>query len=148
VRAEDSLPLPRLPAIHLIRRPIDYGSRLSPRPAFLTVPEYLSTLEPAQARVLRRILALVRKSVPGSSRVIHYGIPAFKQDRVFIYCAAFRKHIGIYPPVRNDAKLVAMLKPYANAKGNLCFRLDKPIPLSLIARVVKALARQYARHDK
>ncbi len=121
---------------------------MSPRPAFTTVQEYLTALEPAQAKVLRSILALVRKSVPGSSRVISYGIPAFKQDKVFLYCAAFRKHIGIYPPVRNDARLMAMLKPYANAKGNLSFPLDKPMPLPLIARVAKALAKQYARPGK
>jgi uncharacterized protein YdhG (YjbR/CyaY superfamily) len=121
---------------------------MSPRPTPTTVQEYLSALEPSQEKVLRSVLALVRKSVPESSRVISYGIPAFKQDRVFIYCAAFRKHIGIYPPVRDDARLVAALKSYANAKGNLSFPLDKPLPLPLIARVAKALAKQYAKVDK
>jgi uncharacterized protein YdhG (YjbR/CyaY superfamily) len=116
---------------------------LNPRPTFETIPDYLSALEPMQARVLRRVLALVRKSVPGSNRVISYGIPAFRQDKVFIYCAAFKRHIGIYPPVRSDARLVAKLKPYANAKGNLAFPLDEPLPLQLIAQVAKALAKQY-----
>jgi uncharacterized protein YdhG (YjbR/CyaY superfamily) len=116
---------------------------LNPRPTFGTIPEYLSALEPAQAKLLRRVLALVRKSVPGSTGVISYGIPAFRQDKVFIYCAAFKRHIGIYPPVRNDARLVAKLKNYANAKGNLAFQLDEPLPLQLIAQVAKALARQY-----
>jgi uncharacterized protein YdhG (YjbR/CyaY superfamily) len=115
------------------------------RPTHTTVQDYLVALEPDQARALRRILALIRKSVPGSQRVISYGIPAFKKDRVFIYCAAFKRHIGIFPPVRDDARLVETLKPYANAKGNLRFPLDAPLPLPLIARVAKALARQYAR---
>lgn len=117
---------------------------MSPRPAFATVADYLAALEPAQAKPLRRVLALVRKSVPNSARVISYGIPAFKQERVFIYCAAFKRHIGIYPPVRGDAKLRAALEPYANAKGNLSFPLDEPLPMALIARVAKALAQQYA----
>lgn len=118
---------------------------MSPRPTFTSVPDYLSSLEPAQARALRRVLALIQKSVPKSTRVISYGIPAFRLDRVFIYCAAFRRHIGIYPPVRGDARLAAALKPYANAKGNLAFPLDEPLPVALIARVAKALARQYQR---
>jgi uncharacterized protein YdhG (YjbR/CyaY superfamily) len=110
---------------------------MNTRQAFATVPDYLSSLEPEQAKALNRVLALFRKSFPGSQRVISYGIPAFKQDRVFIYCAAFKAHIGIYPPVRNDASLVKTLKPYANAKGNLRIPLDEPLPMPLIARVAK-----------
>jgi uncharacterized protein YdhG (YjbR/CyaY superfamily) len=117
---------------------------MSPRPVFATVADYLAALEPEQAKPLRRVLALVQKTVPRSSRVISYGIPAFKQERVFIYCAAFKRHIGIYPPVRGDTTLRAALKPYANAKGNLRFPFDKPLPTTLIARVAKALAKQYA----
>jgi uncharacterized protein YdhG (YjbR/CyaY superfamily) len=118
---------------------------MSPRPAFATVQDYLASLAPPQAKALRSVLSLVQESVPGAKRVVSYGIPAFKQDRVFIYCAAFKKHIGIYPPVQGDASLQAALKPYANAKGNLSLTLDEPLPLVLIAKVAKALAKQYAK---
>jgi uncharacterized protein YdhG (YjbR/CyaY superfamily) len=117
----------------------------SARPAFASVQEYLGALTPEQARILKRVLALVRKSVPRSTTVISYGIPAFRQDRVFIYCAAFKQHIGIYPPVRDNPRLQEALKPYANAKGNLRFPFDEPLPIALIARVAKALAKQHAR---
>jgi uncharacterized protein YdhG (YjbR/CyaY superfamily) len=118
---------------------------MSPRPVFKTASDYLASLDPMHAKVLRQVHAAVRKAVPDAVSVISYGIPAFKQDRVFIYCAAFKKHIGIYPPVREDARLKAVLKPYANDKGNLSFSLDEPMPLPVIARVAKALAKQYAR---
>jgi uncharacterized protein YdhG (YjbR/CyaY superfamily) len=118
---------------------------MSSRPRISSVPEYLALLSPDQVRVLKRLFALIRKSVPGSTQVISYGIPAFKQDRVFIYCAAFKSHIGIYPPVRGDARLIAALKPYANPKGNLRFALAEPMPYALIARVAKALAKAYTR---
>jgi uncharacterized protein YdhG (YjbR/CyaY superfamily) len=117
------------------------------RPSFASVQDYLAALEPSQSRALRRVLTLVRKTVPGSTRVISYGIPAFRQDRVFIYCAAFKRHIGIYPPLRTDMRLQAALKPFANAKGNLAFPLDEPLPLPLIARLAKALASQQTRSD-
>ena len=120
---------------------------MSGRAVFDSVQEYLTALTPEQSRTLRRVLALVRKSVPRSTPVISYGIPAFKQDRVFIYCAAFKRHIGIYPPVRGDARLQQTLKRYANAKGNLSFPLAEPMPLALIARVAKALAKQHAQPD-
>ncbi|HWL63287.1 MAG TPA: DUF1801 domain-containing protein [Steroidobacteraceae bacterium] len=121
---------------------------MSPRKTFATVPDYLSTLTPAQSKPLRSILALVRKSVPKAELVISYGIPAFRIDRAFMYCAAFKRHIGIYPPVRGDARLTRELKPYANAKGNLSFPLDEPMPMALIARVAKALAKQYAQGNR
>jgi uncharacterized protein YdhG (YjbR/CyaY superfamily) len=126
----------------LISTPRD---RMSSRPAFASVPDYLSSLEPAHSKALKSVLALVRKTVPKGEQVISYGIPAFRLGRVFIYCAAFKRHIGIYPPVRGDAKLAKDLKPYANAKGNLSFPLDAPMPMALIARVAKALAKQYAQ---
>lgn len=118
---------------------------MSPRPSFATVQEYLAALEPPQSRVLRRVLAQVRKSVPDSTRVISYGIPAFRHEGVFLYVAAFKRHIGIYPPLRSDVRLQAALRPYANAKGNLAFPLDEPVPMALIARLAKALASQYAK---
>lgn len=120
---------------------------MSSRPAFATVADYLASLEPQQAKALKSVLALVRKTVPEGKPVISYGIPAFSSGRIFIYCAAFKRHIGIYPPVRGDAKLEKDLKPYANTKGNLSFPLDAPLPMTLIARVAKALAKQYARPD-
>jgi uncharacterized protein YdhG (YjbR/CyaY superfamily) len=110
-----------------------------------SVREYVAILPPSHARVLKRVLTLVKRTVPRSEQVISYSIPAFKMDRVFMYCAAFKAHIGIYPPVRGDARLRAALKPYANAKGNLRFPLAEPMPYPLIARVAKALAKQYAR---
>lgn len=118
---------------------------MSARQTFATVPDYLAALAPTHAKILRGVLATVRRAVPSASPVISYGIPAFRMDRVFIYCASFKKHIGVYPPVRGDAKLQAALKTYANEKGNLAFPLDNPMPMALIARVAKALARESAR---
>jgi uncharacterized protein YdhG (YjbR/CyaY superfamily) len=117
---------------------------MSARSVFASHREYLASLAPDQAKILRRVLALVRKSAPRSTAVISYGIPAFRRDRVFIYCAAFKRHIGIYPPVKGDARLQTALEPYSNAKGNLSFPFDEPLPVALIARVAKALAKQYA----
>jgi uncharacterized protein YdhG (YjbR/CyaY superfamily) len=105
----------------------------------------VASLSAPQARVLKRVLALVKRTVPRSESVISYSIPAFKLDRVFMFCAAFKSHIGIYPPVRRDARLRAAVKPYANDKGNLRFPLAEPMPYPLIARIAKALAKEQGR---
>jgi uncharacterized protein YdhG (YjbR/CyaY superfamily) len=59
-----------------------------------------------------------------------------------VYFAAFKNHIGFYPPVSGDARLEKALSPYAGEKGNLRFPLDQPIPYGLIKRIVKVRANQ------
>jgi uncharacterized protein YdhG (YjbR/CyaY superfamily) len=59
-----------------------------------------------------------------------------------VYFAAFKKHIGFYPPVRGDAKLAKALSPYTGEKGNLKFPLDQRMPYGLIARLVKFRVKQ------
>lgn len=115
-----------------------------PRAKSSTVAEYVASLPPQSRAVLAKVRALVKKAVPGSRETISYGIPAFTLGRVFMYCAAFKSHIGIYPPVRGNAELAQKLKPYANAKGNLRFPLSDPVPYLLITQVAKALAKSYA----
>ena len=74
--------------------------------------------------------------------MISYRMPAFTLDGVIVFFAAFQKHIGLYPPVRNDARLEKAIAPYAGEKGNLRFPFDRPIPYGLIERIVKLRVRQ------
>jgi len=69
-------------------------------------------------------------------------MPAFTQNGVVVYFAAFKNHIGLYPPVSGDAKLEKDIAPYAGEKGNLRFPLNQPIPYELIERIVKLRVEQ------
>ena len=89
------------------------------------------------------IQSAVERAVPDAVRVVGYGMPAFRNRRIFFYFGAFKNHIGVYPPV-HDAALNAELAPYAGPKGNLTFKHNAPLPLDLIGRVAAALAKQYA----
>jgi uncharacterized protein YdhG (YjbR/CyaY superfamily) len=109
------------------------------------VHDYLAQVPAEPRRRLNAIRRLVRKSVPGAVETISYNIPAFRLERVFMYCAAFTGHVSIFPPVRNDAALMARLARYRNAKGNLRFDLAEPLPQALIGRIARVLARQSAR---
>jgi uncharacterized protein YdhG (YjbR/CyaY superfamily) len=94
---------------------------------------------------LRAIQAEVERRVPGAIRVVSYAMPAFRLGRVFFYFSAFQRHVGIYPPVTDDLPLIAELAPFRNAKGNLAFPHNQPLPMDLIGRVALALALQYGR---
>lgn len=80
----------------------------------------------------------------GAERCVGYGMPAFRKNRIFFYFAAFKKHIGVYPPVTAPQHLIEELGPYRGPKGNLIFPHSAPLPLELIGRVAEALADQYA----
>ena len=84
----------------------------------------------------------VSEAAPDATETISYRIPAFKLRRIVVYFAAFKDHIGLYPPVKGDAALEKAAAPYANAKGNLRFPLDRKIPYALIVKIVKSRAKQ------
>lgn len=110
-----------------------------------TVQQYIAAAAPNAQPVLKKIRAIVRGIAPEAREVISYQLPAFRQGRVFFYFAAFKAHIGVYPPVKGDAALEKALQPYRNEKGNLKFPLDQRMPYALIKRVAVALKAQYAK---
>jgi uncharacterized protein YdhG (YjbR/CyaY superfamily) len=106
------------------------------------IDEYIAGFSPEVQAILKKIRSTVRKAAPKATEKISYQMPAFTLDRDLIYFAAFKKHIGLYPPVRGDQKLKKDAAPYAGEKGNLKFPLDEPIPYSLIGRIVKARVKE------
>jgi uncharacterized protein YdhG (YjbR/CyaY superfamily) len=111
--------------------------------------DYLARCEPAQRDRLLAIRATAEARVPGTLRCMAYQLPALRlpgpKGRVFVYFAAFKQHIGVYPPAPGPPALLTALAPFAGPKGNLAFRHSDPLPIDLIARVAEALAAAYAR---
>ena len=111
---------------------------------FRSHDEYFAT-QPRDLRArLEQIQQEVERQVPGSARTISYNLPAFKKEKTFFYFAAFKKHIGIYPPVTEDLELIKETEGLRGPKGNLSFGHDTELPLQLIGRIAKALASQYS----
>ena len=111
---------------------------------FTTYEEYFAECTAESRKRLEQVRREVERRVPGAVRCIAYQMPAFRQERVFFYFAAFKKHIGIYPPVTQDAAIIAETAPYRGPKGNLSFPYGETLPLELIGRIAEALARQYS----
>lgn len=91
---------------------------------------------------LEQIAVEVEGRIPSAQPCIGYQIPAFRLGRIFFYFAAFKRHIGIYPPVHGSDDFIASLAPYRGPKGNLIFPHAKPLPLPLIGAVAERLAEQ------
>jgi uncharacterized protein YdhG (YjbR/CyaY superfamily) len=92
--------------------------------------------------ILERVRLTVRNAAPDAQETISYGMPAFTQRGVLVYFAAFKNHIGLYPPVSGDASIEKAISPYAGEKGNLRFPLNQPIPYGLIEQIVKLRVKQ------
>jgi uncharacterized protein YdhG (YjbR/CyaY superfamily) len=112
------------------------------RKAPANIDDYIAAFPPDVRSILEKIRATIRKAAPDAAETISYQIPTFTLGGNLVHFAAFKHHIGLYPPVRSDAKLRADVAAYANEKGNLRFPLEKRIPYSLISRIVKARVRE------
>ena len=100
-----------------------------------TMDEYIKAFPKDVQSVLEKIRQSIRKAVPEAEETISYRMPSFKlKGRVLVYFAAFRKHIGFYPPAPREFK--KEVSKYEGPKGNLKFPTDEPIPYDLITRIV------------
>jgi uncharacterized protein YdhG (YjbR/CyaY superfamily) len=106
------------------------------------IDEYVRGFSPDVREILEAIRATIRSAAPDAEETISYRIPAFTQNGVLVYFAAFKNHIGLYPPVKRDAALMKAISRYAGEKGNLQFPFDRPIPYALIKRIVKHRVKQ------
>jgi uncharacterized protein YdhG (YjbR/CyaY superfamily) len=112
--------------------------------AAASIDDYIAAQLPAVQPILQRIRAIVREEAPEAREAISYRIPAFMHGGALFYFAAFKKHIGIYPPVRGDAALLKALVPYRGEKGNLSFPLADPMPYERIRRVARQRVKENA----
>jgi len=107
-----------------------------------SIDEYIASFSPEIQAILERIRLTIRQAAPDAQETISYKMPAFTLDGILVYFAAFKKHIGFYPPVKGDAELRKAVSAWAGEKGNLRFPLDEPIPYGLIERIVKLRMKQ------
>jgi uncharacterized protein YdhG (YjbR/CyaY superfamily) len=108
-----------------------------------TVNEYFSRAPQSSRTTLNKLRATIRSAVPKDSvEIISYGIPAYKQERILVWYAAFSNHCSLFPTAAIIEKFKNDLKPFSKSKGTIHFRTDKPLPTALIKKLVKARVAQ------
>jgi uncharacterized protein YdhG (YjbR/CyaY superfamily) len=114
----------------------------------VTIDEYIATFPPDVRRLLRQVRATIRKAAPEAQEKISYQIPTFFLHGNLVHFGAFKKHIGFYPAPTGLKQFEKELSRYEGAKGSVRFPLDQPMPLALIARIVKFRVRKNLERAK
>jgi uncharacterized protein YdhG (YjbR/CyaY superfamily) len=112
-----------------------------------TVDEYISAFPKNVREILEEIRQTIRKAAPAAEETISYSIPAFKlKGNYLAYFAAFKKHIGLYPPPPKAFR--KEVSRYEGPKGNLKFPIDEPIPLDLVKRIVQHKVKEILENGR
>lgn len=102
-----------------------------------TIDEYIATFPLDVQDILKQVRATIKKVAPEAEETIKYRIPTFVLKENLVHFAALQNHIGFYPTPSGIEGFKHELAEYKFAKGSVQFPIDKPMPLSLIEKIVK-----------
>ena len=101
------------------------------------IDKYIAGFTKEKQKLLKQLRYTIRKAAPKAQETISYGMPAFKQDGMLVYFAAWKDHIGFYPTSSGIKAFKNDLSAFKVSKGTVQFPLDKPIPTGLVTKIVK-----------
>ncbi len=119
-------------------------------PAPKSVDEYVAGVpEPARSALVK-MRAAIRAAVPADAiETISYRMPAFKHKQVLVWFGAFTNHCSLFPTAKVLETFGTELKGFTTSKGTVQFPTDKPLPIALIKKLVKArVAENDRKHDR
>lgn len=104
---------------------------------YIDIDQYHAS-QPADFREpLEKLRQAIRQAAPTATETISYGMPAFRVNKVLVYYACNKKHIGFYPTPNPIIHFKKELEDYVTSKGAIQFPVDKPLPLTLVMKIVK-----------
>lgn len=101
------------------------------------IDEFIAAFPRDVQELLEQIRMTIRKAAPEAMEKINYGIPTFTLHGNLVHFSAYKNHIGFYPASSGIRAFQKELSGYPCSKGTVRFPLDQPLPLGLIAKIVK-----------
>lgn len=103
-----------------------------------TVDEYIEAFPEAVKEKLRQIRQTITLHAPMAVESVAYGMPAYKLNKKpLVYFGGFEKHIGFYATPTGHEAFKKELASYKQGKGSVQFPMNQPLPIELIAEIVK-----------
>ena len=105
-----------------------------------TIDEYLAAVSEDKRAALAQLRKTIKAVVPKAEECISYGLAAFRLDgRVVVGFGAAKDHCSFYPwSGTTVAAHKDLLKGFDSSKGAIRFPADKPLPVALVRKLVKA----------
>ena len=113
-----------------------------------SVSEYIEAAPKEAQQKLREMRACIKKSAPGATEGIKWGMPAFSYKRILVTFAARKQHIGFYPTPSAVKAFAKELAKFNTASGSIQFPLEKPLPLPLIRKITAYRVRESVEQDR
>ncbi|MBN1309366.1 MAG: DUF1801 domain-containing protein [Chitinispirillaceae bacterium] len=102
-----------------------------------TIDEYIAGFPANVQERLNHIRGIVHDNAPGAEEAMAYGIPTFRLNGNLVHFAGYKEHVGFYPAPSGIKAFDKQLSGYESAKGSVKFPLSEPLPVRLIAEIVK-----------
>lgn len=104
-----------------------------------TIDEYLAALSDDQRAALEKLRKTIRGAAPHAEECISYQLPAFRLNGILVAFGATENHCALYPMSASTVEAHKdELKDYDTSKGTIRFQPDKPLPVALVRKLIRA----------
>jgi uncharacterized protein YdhG (YjbR/CyaY superfamily) len=101
------------------------------------IDQYIASFPEQTRKLLEQLRETIKQAAPDSEELMSYQMPAYKQNGILVYFAAYKNHIGFYPTASGIEAFKQELSSFQWSKGTIQFPLDKPLPLELVTKIVR-----------
>ena len=109
---------------------------MSPNPR--TIDEYLAPLSADKRAALEKLRRAIQAAAPGAEECISYQVPGFRLGgRLLVSFGAAKNHCAFYPGAFPVEAHKDELEAYDTSKGTIRFRADRPLPATLVRKLVR-----------
>ena len=102
-----------------------------------SIDEYVAAYPMPIRELLEKLRVTIKKAAPAAVEAIRYGIPTFILNGNLVHFGGYKNHIGFYPAPSGIEAFKKELSVFEGSKGTIRFPFTKPLPLSLITKIVK-----------
>lgn len=101
-----------------------------------SIDKYISAFPQDIQVKLQEMRMIIKKAAVHAEEVISYSMPAFKLNKIIVYFAGYKNHIGFYPTSSAIREFQNEFSEYKSSKGAVQFPINKPLPKNLITKIV------------
>ena len=110
-----------------------------------TIDEYLAPLSKEKRAALENLRRAIKSVAPKAEECISYQLPSFRLGgRLLVSFGAWANHCAFYPGAHPVEAHNDELKAWDTNKGSIRFQADRPLPATLVRKLVKTRIAEYA----